>query len=89
MNADFRHLAHLIRSGAYYDELTDAEKDEYCLYCDVSRNVFETVTFTVLETLHTPLEFKKPPPTAAELEKTIQEVQEYIEELKRERTENY
>ena len=42
LEIEFHKLAlDAISRGAYYDELTDAEKDDYCLYMNVARESFE------------------------------------------------
>lgn len=67
-----------IKSGAFYDELTEIEKDAYCDYKEVEREVFEEVNLCVLESLHVKLEMKNKPPTKKQFIETVKEVEKMI-----------
>ena len=69
----------LIKSGAFYDEINDVQKDEYCKYREVDREAFEDVLFWVLETMHVKLELKPPKMTPEEERKHVAEVAKEIE----------
>lgn len=52
-NASERAVAaRMVRDGKLYDELSDAEKDAYCVYWGVSRKALEDCNTAVLGTLH-------------------------------------
>ena len=68
-----------IRQGLYYDELTEEQKDRYCLYRNTIREVFEEVeTFLFDGDLHFKLEENEPPPTKDELSQIIEEVEQRL-----------
>ncbi len=68
----------LIKSGAYYDELTDNQRDDYCRYLNTDRCSFEEVHLMVIQTLHVKLEDRPKPPTSEELKQRIEEVEAYL-----------
>lgn len=82
----FSEILCLIKSGAFYDELTDEQKQAYSEYIGVDREGLEGCEIAMsdflgrneAEALHFKLEFKKPPPTREELNQLIQEVEEYL-----------
>lgn len=71
-------LAGLIAQGAFYDELTEEEKNAYCSYRGFDREAMETVEQMVTGTLHFQIERKPRPLTEAELKERAEEVQEYM-----------
>ena len=72
-------IIQLIKSGAFYDEITDAQKVEYCAYHGFDRQAFEEVNEWMLETMHFKLELKPPKMTPEEERKHIAEVAKEIE----------
>ena len=91
-------LAELIAQGAYYDELSEEEKDAYCAYQGHNREAMETVEKMVTGTLHFQVERKPRPLTDAEYKERVEEVKAYMkkateeynsEEAKRKREAEY
>ena len=91
-------LAGLIAQGAFYDELTEDEKDAYCSYREFNREAMETVEKMVTGTLHFQVERKPRPLTDAEYKERVEEVKAYMkkateefnsEEAKRKREAEY
>ena len=83
-----RLIAGLIARGAYYDELTDEEKNAYCLYIGNSdREGFESILDYFHSGLHFRIEPKPKPATEAQFRENIREVeaimQGYIDEYNR------
>ena len=77
-------IAELIAQGAYYDELTDEEKNAYCDYLGSERDAMEAVETMVTGTLHFPVKRKEKPLTEAQFRERVREVEDivngYIEE---------
>lgn len=77
-------IAELIAQGAYYDELTDEEKNAYCDYLGSERDAMEAVEAMVTGTLHFPVKRKEKPLTEAQFRERVREVEDivngYIEE---------
>lgn len=75
VRGSFGEIIALIRQGAYYDELTDEQRQQYALYKGVSHKAIEDVELAVNGTLHFPLERNSPSDsiaaTAAEVEQLI------------------
>jgi len=71
-------ILQLIKSGAFYDELTIEQKDDYCRYLNTDRITFEEVHLFVLESLHVRLEERPKPPTPEEMKQRIEEVEAYL-----------
>lgn len=71
-------LAELIAQGAYYDELTDEEKDAYCSYREFNREAMEAVETMVTGTLHFQVERKPRPLTEAEKKERLQWLDDYM-----------
>lgn len=71
----FGDIIALIRQGAFYDELTDEQRQQYALYKGVSPKALEDVELAVNGTLHFKIERNSPSDsiaaTAAELEQLI------------------
>lgn len=87
MSPDMSLSINLINRGAYYDELTEAEKDAYIRYLGFDdREVWESVERTVLESLgefdesflHFRLTPKPKPPTAEEHRRNVAEVEQFV-----------
>lgn len=86
-------IAALIAAGAYYDELTDDEKNTYCDYLGSERYALETLHEYFNGNLHFKLERKPKPLTDLEFKERVREVERdmeayrkrYREEKKRER----
>ncbi|RKM60496.1 hypothetical protein D6855_07205 [Butyrivibrio sp. CB08] len=76
---DVGAILKFIDSGAYYDELTDEEKDAYCRYLGTERDALETVNGYVLGCLHFQLNRRPKPPTDAEHRATVKEVESYFD----------
>ena len=77
---DFRILE-LIKKGAFYDELTDEEKESYAQHWKTDRETLESVNNAVIGSLHFPLERRRPPRNREELERRILEVENMIDEI--------
>lgn len=70
-----------IYKGAYYDELTDDEKDRYLRYINFQggRDVFEDIHLLFFDTLHNKLADRPPKMTPEEERRHIAEVSKEIE----------
>ena len=68
----------LIRAGAYYDELTEEEKNLYAQHWKTDREALEEVNALSLGTLHFRLTRLVPTRTIKQLNGHIQEVEEII-----------
>ena len=77
---DLRILG-LIRAGAYYDELTDEEKDLYAQHWKTEREVLEEVNTRAVGSLHFRLTRFVPTRTIKRLNEHIQEVEEMVNSL--------
>lgn len=83
---ELARVAALIAAGAYYDELTDEEKDLYCKYKQVERAIFEEVEDAVTGTLHQHLERNtRGTMTAAGRERIIHEIEALIDTIENEK----
>ena len=71
-----------LEAGAFYDELTEREKDLYAEYRGTDRETLETVEGKVFhDSLHFRIEKRLPPPrNRAELNKRLDEVREAFDE---------
>ena len=78
-------VADAIARGAYYDEMTEEEKNAYCDYHGFDRDAMERLEVLITGTLHFQAEKKPKPPTQAEFEASVREV----ERLMNEYTEQY
>lgn len=72
-------IAELIAQGAYYDELTDEEKNAYCDYLGSERDAMEAVETMVTGTLHFPVKRKEKPLTEAQFRERVREVEEIVQ----------
>ena len=82
-NYGFSDVLSWIKAGRYYDELTDTEKERYCLYSGFDRIGLEQVQ-GYFNALHTPLERKPEPPTQSELAERIQFVEQWFKQSQNE-----
>lgn len=73
-------VAGIISRGAFYDELTDEEKNAYCYYLGTDREALETVHGYILGDLHFQVEKKPKPLTEAQFKERVREVKAYVEE---------
>lgn len=83
---EFSDVLSLIREGRYYDELDDRQKDRYFQYhgqdrCSVEKVRAQICGYYNEDPLHFKLEYKKRPPTRAEFEERVREVQAYFLEV--------
>lgn len=76
---NFADVLSWIQARRYYDELSDSEKDRYCLYRGSDRMGLEQVE-SYFNGLHFQLERNPPPPTAAELAARVKEVEEWFKQ---------
>ena len=67
----------LIDQNRYYDELDEAQKNRYCEYVRVPRQIFEETHILACGDFHTLLK-RIDPPTPEELSQIIQDVQDYV-----------
>ena len=78
------HIAELIQAGAYYDAITDEEKEMYAEYRAIDRASLEELELLTGGSLHFKLERKPAPPTREQFSKNLDElekiVDKYIEE---------
>lgn len=79
-HVEFEEVLRLIKQGAYYDELTDEEKYNYCEYQGTDKETMETIEMYLNKTLHFKLEKKPKPPTKEEFERNRKEIEEYMDE---------
>lgn len=77
---DLGRIAELLNRGAFYDELTDEEKNIYCAYYGADRQALEEVTSVVMGSLHFKLEHKPKPPTETQFRERVQEVEAFMQE---------
>ena len=84
---DYSEIIRLIKQGAFYDDLSEEQKDLYCQYKECNREAMETVRKMVLETegkedpegyLHFKLSYKEKEPTPEEFERTRKEVEQLV-----------
>ena len=76
---DLGIVAAAISRGAFYDELTDEEKNAYCEYHGTEREALEKVNGFILGTLHFPVERKEKPLTEAQFRERVEEVEAYMQ----------
>ena len=69
----------LIRSGKYYDELSNEERNAYCKYLGFEREVYETINALVFNSLHFQLEKKRKPATREQFEENVKEVEMIVQ----------
>ena len=70
----FADILALIGRHAFFDEITDHERERYCCYIGVDRRVFEEVNQAVAGNLHVLLR-QIEPPTPDELRSVIEELE--------------
>lgn len=71
-------VAGAIDRKAYYDELTEEEKNAYCAYYGTEREALEEVNGFILGTLHFPVERKEKPLTEAQFRERVEEVEALV-----------
>ena len=64
----------LIGRHAFFDEITDHERERYCCYVGIDRRIFEEVSQAVAGNLHVQLR-QIEPPTPDELRSVIEELE--------------
>lgn len=64
----------LIGRHAFFDEITDHERERYCCYVGIDRRIFEEVNRAVVGDLHVILR-QIEPPTPDELRSVIEELE--------------
>ena len=72
-----------IRAGRYYDELSDSQKERYCLYRDCDRLGLEQVN-GYFNGLHFRLERNPAPPTPTQHAETVKELEEWFRQAQAE-----
>lgn len=72
------NILKLIRAGAYYDELTEEEKELYAQHWKIERKTLEDVNVNVIGSLHFQLTRLVPARTLSRLDEHIQEVEKII-----------
>lgn len=82
-NEGYSDVLSWIKAGRYYDELSETEKERYCLYCGSDRIGLEQLE-GYFNGLHFQLERKSDPPTPNELAQRIQSVEQWVEDVKKE-----
>ena len=96
--SDIAMVEKWVRSGRFYDELTDEEKKLYQKYRESLGGVADDLAGARLEiwfndtppeiAFHFPLSRRKRPPTQEELAKRVQEVQKIFDDLKTDKNED-
>lgn len=72
----FSDVLLLIHQGKYYDDLTDEQKERYCLYKGSDRKIVEDVQFYLFDgNMHFLLEENELPPTTEEMKGIIDDVE--------------
>ena len=79
---DLGIVAAAISRGAFYDELTDEEKNAYCAYHGTERHALEEVNGFILGTLHFHVERKEKPLTEAQFRERVEEVEALVNAYK-------
>ena len=82
-NNSFADVLSWIRAGRYYDELSDSEKERYCLYRDSDRLGLEQVN-GYFNGLHFQLERNPAPPTPTQHAATVKELEEWFKQAQAE-----
>lgn len=77
-------VAAAISRKAYYDEMTEEEKNAYCAYIGSDREAMETVEEGVTGTLHFIVERKPKPLTEAQFRERVREVEEIVNSFQEE-----
>ena len=88
---DLGRIAELLHQGAYYDELTDEEREAYKAYKESLGGVADDIAGAELEKMlmdkpekeayHFPLTRRRKPPTPEEHAQRVREVEAYMQEL--------
>ena len=92
--AEFFEIQKLVLQGAYYDELSEDQKETYRRYKESIGGVADDISGAELEILingiskkdayHFQLSPRKRPPTEEEMKQIVEEVESYFSEKKKE-----
>ena len=82
-NQSFADVLSWIRAGRYYDELSDSEKERYCLYSNSDRLGLEQVN-SYFNGLHFQLERNPIPPTPTQHAEIVKEIEEWFRQAQEE-----
>lgn len=82
-NNGFADVLSWIREGRFYDELSDSEKNRYCLYCGIDRMGLEQVE-DYFNGLHFQLERNPAPPTPTQHAETVKKLEEWFRQAQAE-----
>lgn len=83
LTSEYRRVMELLKTGAYYDELEDEDKEAYCRYHHAGRQALEMVEIMIGGTLHFKLQpAEKPPANEEEMRERIDEVREIMDSIK-------
>ena len=98
-NSNYYDVQKLIAAGTYYDELTAEQKEEYEKYKCSLGGVADDIAAAKLDVLfnevsereafHFKLSERKPAVTREELQESIDEIKQYIEEMKEQDNEKF
>lgn len=74
---DYADVLALIRSGCFYDELDNEQRDRYCEYLGFEKDVVEAVDRCIRGDLHFPLKLKEKPlvPGTPEFAARVKEIE--------------
>lgn len=88
ITTEFDEIVQLIRQGAYYDQLTPNQQNQYKLYRESLGGVARDLASAELDILindtskaeayHFKLSKRQPPPTKEELQKTVDEISRFF-----------
>ena len=77
-------IAKMLENGAYYDELTDNEKNVYCAYYGIDRQDLEALNGYVLGNLHFKIERRPGKITETQFRDNVRETEALVNGFKRE-----
>ena len=77
-------IAKMLENGAYYDELTDNEKNVYCAYYGIDRQDLEALNGYVLGNLHFKIERRPGKITETQFRDNVREVEAIVSGFKHE-----
>lgn len=74
-------VSDILARGAYYDELTEEEREAYCKYRGTDQETIKTLYgYFYGDNLHFPCVKNPEPPTRQEQEEIIKEIHDYFEQ---------
>lgn len=79
-------IAEILAREAYYDELTEEEREAYCQYRGTDQETIATLYGYLYGNLHFRVEKKPKPPTKEEHEANIREIHDYILRLEHDKS---